>query len=272
MKKEEVELVVLGVSLGNEEALKMKVYKDGTLCRIGSGGIPNNGVSGITYEGSFDYFARLMEKIDERLLEKPRNLETKGINSTPLVYYVVFYGESQNGETGEQAKWNKSTGVKVAIDPQQTERPDLVRYLDSLLMFIAEITNEWYFDIVMSGAFSLNPVGLPNTLIGTPNNEEKQKKILDTYLQNILAQKRRGWDIVAIGHDREFKNSQGRVLSSVVKAEENDVSISFREEIGLNDPDPFLEEMEQKHNAVVEENSTKVTPASSKKKWWEFWK
>ena len=38
MKKEEVELIILKVTADGQDAINMKIYKNGTTCRYGVGG------------------------------------------------------------------------------------------------------------------------------------------------------------------------------------------------------------------------------------------
>jgi len=46
---------------------------------------------------------------------------------------IAFFGGSSNGETGERANWNQSTGVRFGID--------------KLIMKAGRVTNKWYFDV-----------------------------------------------------------------------------------------------------------------------------
>jgi len=115
MKKEEVELMIVGVNLGEEQILNMKSYKDGTLCRTGCGGMPTFPISGMTMEGSKKYWEKIIPLVDEKIVETPINHQDKKI-TTPLEYFLVFFGVSSNGQTGERAKWTKSNGVRFILD------------------------------------------------------------------------------------------------------------------------------------------------------------
>ncbi|MCB9235589.1 MAG: hypothetical protein H6581_28290 [Bacteroidia bacterium] len=71
MKKQEVELIICKVSSNGQVALNMKIYRDGTTCREGNGGLPNLGISGMSFGGDSSYFDHLMAFIPDKVLEQP---------------------------------------------------------------------------------------------------------------------------------------------------------------------------------------------------------
>ena len=81
MTKEEVELIIVGVKLGQSEVLKMKIYKDGTLTREGSGGIPTSAISGYTPEGDTKYWNELIPLVDPRIVEQPMMYQEENITT-----------------------------------------------------------------------------------------------------------------------------------------------------------------------------------------------
>ena len=50
MKQEEVELIILKVTANGQEAINMKIYKNGTTCRAGVGALPELGIGMMTFE------------------------------------------------------------------------------------------------------------------------------------------------------------------------------------------------------------------------------
>ena len=107
MKKEEVELIIFKVTVDGKEALNMKIYKNGTTCRHGVGGLPELGISGMSFFNNSNFFDPLIAKVPDHLLEKPMNYEEQTPNGY-LEYVIAFYGASKNGDTGERADWAKS--------------------------------------------------------------------------------------------------------------------------------------------------------------------
>ncbi len=49
MDKKEVEMILIKVKLGQDEALSMKIYKKGVIIRRGCGAIPELGISTMTF-------------------------------------------------------------------------------------------------------------------------------------------------------------------------------------------------------------------------------
>ncbi|HRF41314.1 MAG TPA: hypothetical protein PK198_21125 [Saprospiraceae bacterium] len=280
MKKHEVELIIIGVIMGKEQILYMKIYKDGTLIRSGCGGMPTVPISGMTVEGSKEYWEQLIAFIDEKIVETPIVYQDENITQ-PLEYFIAFFGESSNGETGERAKWTKTSGVRFLLDSNTNFRHPLLGFIDSFAIKAAEITNEWYFDIMMSAIYNLQPVHLNGTFVSMPKSEEKEKQeFLSLYVHQIMENGPRGWDIVKIGNGRKYKTTDGTELTASVVNNVGKVSINFFEKVDLGTADQRLMELvsllEKEGNTTPTESSglTETTTSEGKhsKNWWEFWK
>ena len=89
MKKEEVELIIIGMNVGEEQILNMKIYKDGTLCRRGCGGLPTFNISGMTTEGEKKYWDQLVLLLDDKIVEKPIGHQDEKITN-PVDYFIAF--------------------------------------------------------------------------------------------------------------------------------------------------------------------------------------
>ncbi len=283
MKKHEVELMIVGVNMGKEQILNMKIYKDGTLCRSGCGGVPTFSISGMTLEGDKKYWDKLISLIDEKIVETPINYQDENI-SNPLEYFVAFYGVSNNGETGERANWTKTSGVRFLLDNNTSFRHPLLGFLDHFAIQSAEVTNEWFFDIVMTAVYNLEPINFKDTFVTVPKTEGEKQEALSRYVNQIMANSPRGWDIVKIGNGRKYKNNEGKELTSSVVNNAGQVSINFHEVFGKNDikaANKSLKEILETDNNVLTstektDSKQKPTPIRSEKKpsknWWEFWK
>lgn len=283
MKKHEVELMIVGVNMGKEQILNMKIYKDGTLCRSGCGGVPTFSISGMTLEGDKKYWDKLISLIDEKIVETPINYQDENI-SNPLEYFVAFYGVSNNGETGERANWTKTSGVRFLLDNNTSFRHPLLGFLDHFAIQSAEVTNEWFFDIVMTAVYNLEPINFKDTFVTVPKTEGEKQEALSRYVNQIMANSPRGWDIVKIGNGRKYKNNEGKELTSSVVNNAGQVSINFHEIFGKNNikaANKSLKEILETDNNVLTstektDSKQKPTPIRSEKKpsknWWEFWK
>ncbi|MEO0339397.1 MAG: hypothetical protein AAF242_09290 [Bacteroidota bacterium] len=279
MQKEEVELVIIGVKMGKEEALNMKIYKDGTLCRRGCGGLPEIGISGMTVQGPTTYWDTLFPLIDEQIIAQPIMHQDEQIN-TALEYFMAFYGVSSNGETGERAQWTKSSGVRFLLDSNTSFRHPLLGFLDGFVIKAAEVTNEWYFDIMMNGVYGLQALGLKDTLVSIPKTEAEQQEALGRYVNQMIHNGRPDWDIVKVGNGRKYKSKEGKELSASVVNKGGQVSINFYEAFGPNDTaaaEARLMEILNKTKGDGPNPDKKITDSNSNKKqgakpWWQFWK
>ena len=270
MKKEEVELIIVGVNLGSEEALYMKIYKDGTLIRKGCGSLPPISISGYTMEGDTKYWNELFPLIDEQIVAQPIMYQDEKI-TTPLEYFIAFFGASDNGQTGEHAKWTKTSGMRFVLDNNTSFNHPLLHFLDQFVIKAAEVTNEWFFDIIMNGVYNLKPVGLAPSFITMPKTDAEKQEALQNYVNQMLAMEARGWDIVKIGTGRKYESPDGKVLTADVKKNGNSVSINFFGSIDMSDPDAIDQLPDHplmRDNASRQEGKEQRT---STKKWWKFW-
>lgn len=274
--------MIVGVNLGKEQILNMKIYKDGTLCRSGCGGMPTFAITGMTVEGNKEYWEKLITLVDESVVENPINYQEEKITS-PLEYFIAFFGVSDNGETGERANWKKTSGVRFLLDNNTTFNHPILGFLDGFVIKAAEVTNGWFFDIVMTAVFDLKPVTLENTFVTAPKTNEEKQEALTRYVNQIMANSPRGWDIVKIGNGRKYRTKEGKELTSSVVNISGQVSINFNEVLSKDDIEAannrfleILQEQKESSNEKMEKAETKSsenqTINKSTKNWWQFWK
>jgi len=267
MTKQEVELMIIQVKLGTDEIINMKVYKDGTLCRNGCGGLPAIPVSGMTLEGDKRYWNELFAQIDDQIVENPVNHEEQNIQQ-PLEYALAFFGASSNGQTGERANWTKASGIRFLLDSESSFRHPLLGFIDGFAIKAAEVTNEWFFDIMMSAVYGLKPHNLENTFVTAPKTDQERQEALSNYANQIEANRPRGWDIVKIGNDRKYTTPDGRELISSVENNNGALSINFMERFDSSN----LDEAAKRFSQIAEDNLGSGDASATSKKWWEFWK
>jgi len=183
MDKSEVEQVLITVKSGTEEALSLKIYKNGILARRGSGGLPGVTISGMSFMENSFYFDQLMQSVSQQVLDENINHEEKIITGS-LEYLVAFYGVSTNGDHGERASWSKSTGIRFFLDESTGLRHNLLGFVDGFAIEAVKLTNSWYFDIMMLALENKRSSALPGqTLISAPETDEELNKDFQSYFE-----------------------------------------------------------------------------------------
>jgi len=232
MKKEEVELIICQVSSNGEDALNMKIYKDGTTCRYGNGGLPRLGISGMSFFESSKYFDHMLNLVPQEILENPINYQEEHPNGQ-LQYIIAFYGVSKNGETGERADWEKSTGIRLVLDNQTQFRHQILGFTDNFVMEAAQITNDWYFDVIVNSVYKMKSSKLPDqTIITEPKTKEEVAETFSNYV-NQIRYSARSWDITKFGIGKSYKNNEGKEHTANVSQNGDNFNFKF-DEIGGN--------------------------------------
>lgn len=208
MQKNEVEEILILVKSGQQEALNMKIYKNGTLCRRGCGGLPEIGILGMSFTDSSLVFDKLLAILPQEVLDQPVNYVEQKINS-PLEYVVAFYGVSKNGQNGEHAEWTKSTGVRFLLDSHSKFTHPLLGFLDAFSLQAAELTNSWYFDIMVKAAFDVKSATLTGqTFIAVGKTPVETQNAFRAYLSQIRHSSRQ-WDLTTFSKDKTYTSKDG---------------------------------------------------------------
>jgi hypothetical protein len=185
MDKSEVEYVLITVKSGIEEALNIKVYKNGILARRGCGGLPGVSISGMSFTGDSSYFDQLMQSVSQQILDENVNHEEQ-IKTGSLEYIVAFYGVTSNDDHGERAEWTRSTGLRFFMDEGTSFRHNLLGFADGFAIEAMKLTNAWYFDVVMLALENMRSDALPEqTLVNAPTTEEGLNKDFQSYFEQI---------------------------------------------------------------------------------------
>jgi len=185
MDKSEVEYVLITVKSGTEEALNIKIYKNGILARRGCGGLPGVTISGMSFTNNSYYFDRLMQSVSQQILDENINHEEE-IKTGSLEYVIAFYGQSANGDQGERAEWTKSTGLRFFMDEGTSFRHNLLGFADGFAIEAMKLTNSWYFDVVMLALENMRSDALPEqTLVNAAKTEEALNKDFQSYFEQI---------------------------------------------------------------------------------------
>ena len=226
MNKQEVEQILIIVKSGQQQALHMKIYKNGILCRRGCGGLPEIGISAMSYTNNSEVFDKLMNMVPQAVLDNPINYEDEKIN-TPLEYTIAFYGLSKNGDTGENAEWTKSTGIRLLLDSETAFRHTALSFADTFSLEAAQLTNTWYFDVMINAAYKLKSTALPEqTLITTPQTDKDIQKDYENYVNQIRFSTRK-WDITTFGNNKMYLNGNNNQFAAFMVQNEDTFSLRF---------------------------------------------
>jgi hypothetical protein len=258
MKKEDIELIIIKVSANGQDAINMKIYKNGTTCRYGVGGLPQLGIGMISFVGDARYFEPLLMKVPQEILEQSKNKEEPAFPNGYIEYVIVFYGDSKNGDTGERAEWTKSTGIRVKIDQNSNffSHP-IMKVLDGLTMEAAELTNELYFDVMMLAKWNAKSSTIPEqTIINQPKTEAETQQNYANYISQMIGSARK-WNMAQFTKNKTYE-IEGNQTIAKVNQQGNNFGIRF-----------IPPEMESVDNILM---NTQLTDNETKKKkpWWKF--
>jgi hypothetical protein len=172
MTKDEIELILIKIMIKGEEALLIKVYKNGTIVRNGAGGVPRVEVGCMNEGRDQQIWNKLLDQLPPSLLELNGQQIADDIRD-PYSYTVVFYGQSSNGQTGEYADWQRTQGMHIEADLNGPNHPFLPA-MDKLAMAAVMLTNPWYFDIVVLACFGMKAEGLGGILSTSRTFDKEQ--------------------------------------------------------------------------------------------------
>lgn len=256
MTKEEVELIIFKVTADGQDAINMKIYKNGTTCRNGVGGIPQLGISGMSLFHDSRFFDPLMAKLPDGVLEHPLNYEEETPNGY-LEYVMAFYGESKNGNTGEGADWAKSTGIRIRLDHQSSFRHPLLALMDALIMEAAELTNEWYFDVIMHAKYKAVSSTLPKeTIITQPKTDKEIHKDFENYINQMMSNPK-NWQMTDFDKNKTYEIN-GFTCNAKILQYGKSFSIGFTP-------------LDSNTEANQLDESIESSQPEAKNPWWKVW-
>jgi len=224
MNKSEVEYVLITVKSGLEEALNIKVYKNGILARRGCGGLPGVAISGMSFTGGPAYFDKLMQSVSQQILDENINHEEE-IKTGSLEYLVAFYGQSANGDQGERAEWTQSSALRFFMDESTSFRHNLLGFVDGFAIEAMKLTDSWYFDIVMWALENMKSDALPEkTLVNAGKTKEALDKDFQSYFEQVNKK-----ELPSFLRDKIYTDSEGQ--PNVMKLQIEGQSITYQFEV-----------------------------------------
>jgi len=222
MDKSEVEYVLITVKSGTEEALNIKIYKNGILARRGCGGLPGVTIAGMSFTQDSSYFDQLMQSVSQQILDENINHEEE-IKTGSLEYIVAFYGVSANGDQGERAEWTKSTGLRFFMDEGTSFRHNLLGFADGFAIEAMKLTNSWYFDVVMLALDDMRSDALPEqTLVNAAKTEEGLGKDFQSYFEQISKK-----ELPEFVKGKTYRDNSGQPHEIALEIEGQSISYRF---------------------------------------------
>lgn len=224
MKKEEIKLITLKVFSNGQDALDICLDQSGTVIRRGVGGLPEIGVSAKSQFDSLELFNKVLLSIPDALLQE----SFEYIEETPngsLEYEVGLFG-GLNNNTREDPVWSKSMVTRVKLDQQSNFQHQIMALLDGLMMDAVDITNSWYFDVMMEVQYQAKSSELPeNTMIATSHGQDLITEQYSNYVNQMLNSARQ-WDM------RKFVDGKTYLIQGIkthgkVKIEEGSFDVRF---------------------------------------------
>lgn len=185
MKKADLDMVMVKLMVHGEEALWIKVYRDGTVVRNGAGGVPSVEVGAMVQFPDAQLWQAVMARLPEQALHYNEVFRAQEIR-TPIAYTLAFYGDSSNGETGEQAKWTRSQGIHIETDLNATPYPPLLPLVDQVGSLMTALTNDWYFDVVVFACLDMKASQLPDGFISQPKTDAGKQESWKQFLTQVL--------------------------------------------------------------------------------------
>jgi hypothetical protein len=165
MKKEAVGMIQFSSQINGEDALMVKLFRDGTVVREGGGGLPAVGIMGQYRASNNRIFEQMLNLIPTEILEKPIVWQQPD-NSLPVDYKVLCYAGNKNQGIGLKAEWAGISGLRVVFDLNNPPPNALVSLADKLINAARITTTSQYFDFVVEAVYRHHSNALPdNTLI-----------------------------------------------------------------------------------------------------------
>jgi hypothetical protein len=223
MRKAEVGFISFHLKLGGYEAIHIKIYRDGTLIRIGAGGLPPIAIGAVSYWPDNGFFERVMEKLPPQLLLNDIDYVEENIERL-LVYEMQLGGSSKNGMIGEQAIWADHRVIRFTLDLGTKFRSPVLALIDGLLKDATGLTNNWYFDALILAIFGRRSNRLPKqTMIAKPEGEADLKPELGNFLSQMLHSPRK-WNFMVFPEGKTYTDEEGNTHRLVFKIDEGKFS------------------------------------------------
>lgn len=210
MRKSEVGYIAFQMRLGGQQMIHLKIYRDGTLIRIGGGGVPPMAIGAVSYWPDNGFFEKIMDKLPPQLILNDIDYQEPEIGQE-LMYEMQLGARSVNGMIGEQARWAEQRIIRFRLDLNTKLRSAVLALVDTLLKDATGLTNSWYFDALILAIWNRRSNRLPRqTYLAKPEGVADLKPELGNFLSQMLHSPRK-WNFLVFPEGKTFTDEEGKV-------------------------------------------------------------
>lgn len=186
MKRQDIGEVLFSLRQHNQTLVAIKLYRNGSIHRSGTGALPACNLRITTGESYKDLFNQLIRQIPDKIIATTFVQPESERNEDSLEFVVAFYGGNCTHVKGVE-QWELHSGIRIfANEGQYIQHPfePLVRTIGDKTM---RITDELYFDAIIKQVFELNATSLPDVLrIAVSAQEKDNVFLLKNYFSSIV--------------------------------------------------------------------------------------
>jgi hypothetical protein len=226
MRKTDIGMIALSMKVGDLETIQIKSYRDGTLSRIGAGGMPPIPIAAVSHYPQHTIFHRLLEKIPQALLAADVSYADSEINRM-VSYELRLFGKPQNGWMGDKTIWGIERSISFKIDISTHFRSKVLAFVDGLIKDGIGLSNDWYFDALVMAIFGKKSNRLPvQTMVIKPEGDLDLKPEFGNFLSQMLHNPRK-WNFMKFPEGKIYADAEGNTQKLQFVIENGAFSYSF---------------------------------------------
>lgn len=225
MRRADIGLITFHMRVGTQQVIQLKIYRDGTIIRMGGGGMPPIPIGGVSYWPGNGIFEKLMEKLPPQLLVNDIAYE-EPIHSQSVVYELKLGGSLINGMIGDQGTWAEMRTLRFQLDVDTKFRSPVLVLLDNMMKDAIGHTNSWYFDVLMLAIFQRRSNRLPRQTLVTKPDEEDLTHELGNFLSQMLHNPRK-WNFMVFPEGKTYTDDEGKTHRLLFKIDEGKFSYQW---------------------------------------------
>lgn len=204
---EEVELIQLTLTINNEQAVMIKLYRDGTVARSGAGGIPAVQTYGLSRLADNSYFMQVLNKVSAPFLNHSFEHEEE-TSETFTEYKAEFFGKSEDSGGDLPLLWGRYNCLRCRLNQGSSFDHIALRITELYIKEAFELTNSWYFDILIVAVFGMRRKGMPaQTIFSFPEQKQGAREELNRYLVQLITSNGK-WSLSDFYEDKIYEKDQ----------------------------------------------------------------
>jgi hypothetical protein len=225
MRRADIGLITFHMHVGDKQVLQVKVYRDGTLIRIGAGSMPAIPIGAVSYWPGNGVFDKLMDKVPPQLIAHDIDYREE-VASRAVVYEMRLSGNLINGKIGEQSTWADTRLLRFHLDIDTKFRSPVLVLLDNLMKDAMAHTNSWYFDALILAIFERRSSHLPKqTFIAKAEGEDLSFEF-GNFLSQMLHNPRK-WNFMVFPEGKTYFDEEGKPHKLIFKIDGGKFSFNW---------------------------------------------